>query len=324
MKKRTRILFTSWLVLSGSAGSPTPCIADTPVMLNPDVEVSRSAVKLSDLFAGVPAGIDRDIALAPPSCKPALYDEDVLKKLAKTYRLDWQGQSAANRITVSSPCTRITGDSIRSAVVAEMKAANNVRNPNFEVVFDKLSLEVDLPVHDNPGFKLEDFSYDPTTKQFRSTLTAQMPRGRYVLPITGHVSIKRNVPILARRLEGGTVIGAGDLDWIEVPEERITADVVTEPDQLIGREVRRDAHEGEILRSRDIIPPRLVLRGSLVTMKIETPYILVTAQGKAEQDGAKGETIRVMNTQSNRVVEGIVTAPGIVEIRAARKVALAE
>jgi len=109
-----------------------------------------------------------------------------------------------------------------------------------------------------------------------------------------------------------------------MPEERLTADIVTEQSQLIGRELRRDTPEGQILRSRDIMPQRLVQRGSLVTMKIETPYILVTAQGRAQQDGVEGETIRVVNTQSNRIVEGVVTAPGIVEIRIARKVALAE
>jgi len=59
-------------------------------------------------------------------------------------------------------------------------------------------------------------------------------------------------------------------------------------------------------------------------MKIETPYITVTAQGKAQQDGAEGETVRVINTQSNRVVEGVVTGPGTIEIRTARKIASAE
>jgi flagellar basal body P-ring formation protein FlgA len=324
MKKSTRILFTSWLILSGSAGSPTPCIADSSVKLNGAVKITSSVVRLGDLFAGVPQGIDRDIAQAPPACKPAVYDEDVLKKLAKTYRLDWEEPNAANRATVSSPCTRISADMIRTAVVAKMKTDSGAKKFSFDVVFDKRGLEVNLPVDDAPDFRLENFTFDSATKLFRTDLTASTPRGSYILPITGHVSVKRSVPILARRLESGTVIGTNDLDWMEIPEERISADIVTEPSQLIGRELRRDSPEGEVLRSRDIMPPRLVQRGSLVTMKIETPYILVTAQGKAQQDGAEGETIRVMNTQSNRVVEGVVIAPGVVEIRTARKVALAE
>jgi len=169
-----------------------------------------------------------------------------------------------------------------------------------------------------------ELKFDAASKQFRADLTAQTPRGPVVVPISGRVSIRRSVPILARRLEGGSVIGSSDLDTMELPEERITADVVTDPQQLVGRELRRDTPEGGVLRSRDVMPQRLVQRGSLVTMKIETPYILVTAQGKAQQDGAEGETIRVMNTQSNRIIEGVVIAPGVVEIVLVQKLALAE
>jgi flagella basal body P-ring formation protein FlgA len=56
-------------------------------------------------------------------------------------------------------------------------------------------------------------------------------------------------------------------------------------------------------------------------MKIETPLMSLSAQGKALQDGTQGETVRVMNTQSNRMVEGIVDGPGSVVIRTPEKLA---
>ncbi len=324
MRKTTRILFTSWLALSGIAGTPSPCVADALVTLNPDVEITRPTVKLSDLFTGIPAGIDRDIAQAPLPCKPALYDENVLNKLAKTYRLDWQAQPNSDHVTVSSACTRITGDEIRKAVVAKIKTSDHSKKLNYEVVFDRRDLEVLLPGSGSPSFQLNDFSYDPANKYFRANLTAQTARGSYILPVTGRVSVKRSIPVLTRRLESGSIIGANDLDSIDMPEERVSGDIVTESAQLVGREVRRDLPEGEFVRSRDVIPPRLVQRGALVTMRIETPFIHITAQGKAQQDGAEGEIVRVINTQSNRMVEGVVVAPGIVEIRTAQKIALAE
>jgi len=324
MNKSTRLLFTSWIILSGSIGSPTPCLADTIVTLKPEVEISRFAVRLSDLFVGVPSEIDRDIAQAPPPCKPAVYNEVVLNKLADKYRLDWQAADSADHAIVTSACTRITSDMIRDTVIEKIKDTTESKNRNFEVIFDTRNLEVDLSADQQPNFVLNNFVYDQAGKKFHADLTTQTVHGSYILPITGHISVKRNVPILARRIEGGTTLGAADLDWIQVPEERITADIVTEPSQLIGRELRRDTSEGEILRARDVMPPRLVTRGSLVTMRIETPFITVTAQGKAQQDGAQGETIRVINTQSNRTVEGVVTAAGVIEIHTAQRLALAE
>jgi flagella basal body P-ring formation protein FlgA len=324
MTKTARFFFATWMIVACSAGSPTPCLADTSVTLKPDVQTDHFAIRLSDLFIGVPAEIDRDIAQAPPPCRPAVYSEAVLNKLADTYRLDWQPQGTADHAVVTSACTRISSDMIREAVIAKLKADGNTKNRNFEVVFDTHGLEVDLPASQEPDFKLDNFSYDPTDKHFRADLNASTPHGPYILPVTGRVAVKVNVPILTHRLEAGTTIGIADLDWVQVAEERITADVVTEASQLVGREVRRDTSEGDILRSRDVMPPRLVIRGSLVTLKIQTPFIMVTAQGKAQEDGAQGDTIRVVNTQSNRVIEGTVTGPDMIEIRPANKVASAE
>jgi flagella basal body P-ring formation protein FlgA len=324
MNKYTRILFAVWLILSGSMGSSTPCVANTAVTIKPDVEINKFAVRLSDLFIGVPAEIDRDIAQAPPPCKPAVYNETVLNKLADTYRLDWQPQASVDHVIVTSSCTRITGDMIRDAVIEKLKNDNNVKGRNFEITFDTRNLEIDLPADQQPNFVLNNFTYDPTQKHFYTDLNTQTLHGTYILPITGKVSVKRNVPILAHRIEAGTTIGEADLDWVLVPEERITADIVTETNQLVGRELRHDTSEGEMLHGRDVVPPRLVQRGSLVTMKIETQFITVTTQGKAQQDGAQGETIRVMNTQSNRIIEGTVTGPDVVEIHMAQKLASAE
>ena len=324
MNRIPRTLFALWMVVSGSIGSPTPCSANTAVTIKPEVETKRSAVRLSDLFVGVPPDIDRDIALAPAPCKPAVYNEAVLNKLAETYRLEWQAQAAADHVVVTSACTRISGDMIREAVIANIKDGSNTKGRSLEVSLDERNLEVDLPADQQPNFKLENFAYDPTNKHFRADLTADTPRGRYISPVTGRVTIKRSVPVLAHRLEGHNSIGAADLDWIQVSDERITDDIVTEQSQLIGRELRRDMGEGELIRSHDVVPPRLVRRGSLVTMRIKTPFIMITAQGKAEQDGSEGETVRVLNTQSNRVVEGTVSGTGVVEIRTGREVASAE
>ena len=56
-------------------------------------------------------------------------------------------------------------------------------------------------------------------------------------------------------------------------------------------------------------------------MKIETPFMVVTAQGRALQDGKLGDVVRVNNTQSNRMIEGLVTGGGIVVIQSGQRAA---
>ncbi|MGL1260158.1 flagella basal body P-ring formation protein FlgA, partial [Vibrio parahaemolyticus] len=47
------------------------------------------------------------------------------------------------------------------------------------------------------------------------------------------------------------------------------------------------------------------------------PGITLSLQGRATEPGAMGETVRVMNLSSNKIVQAIVIGPGEVEVLAA-------
>jgi len=326
MSKLAKILFAVWLIAACSIGSPQPCAADTPVTLRGETEVRRMTVKLSDVFDGVPKDIDRDIAQAPAPGKQVTYDVNVLTRVAQKYRLGWEPQSTMDHTVITTASTKITADVIRAAVIKRIKEDNPLpKGGEIDVSFDNHALQVDLPADRGADFTLNNFDYDTTSKHFHTDLVADSASGPFSVPVTGRASFKRSVPVLAHRLEGGTTIGASDIDHAVVAEDRINVTVVTEDGQLIGHELRRDTDGGDILHMNDVVPPRLVTRGSLVTMKIETPAMLVTAQGKAMQDGGKGDVVRVLNTQSNRMLEGTVSGAGTVTINTSiQKVAAAQ
>ncbi len=60
--------------------------------------------------------------------------------------------------------------------------------------------------------------------------------------------------------------------------------------------------------------PVVVAKGSLVTIVLKTPTMILTAQGRAVEDGGRGDVIRVMNTRSKKIVEGVVSRPGTVSV----------
>jgi flagella basal body P-ring formation protein FlgA len=326
MNKILHALAVIMMIAVCSIGSPQPCAADTPVTLRGETELRKSTVKLSDVFEGVPADIDRDIAQAPAPGKQVTYDVTVLKRIADKYRLGWEPQNASDHITFSSASTRITADTIREAVIKKVNEGGLVsKGGEADVSFDNHALQIDLPADRSADFVLNNFEYDPTSKHFHADLVANGAGGPFSVPVMGRVAFKRHVPVLVRRLEGGTTIGANDIDWAYVPEDRVNMTVATEASQLIGHELRRDTDEGELIHTNDVMPPRLVTRGGLITMKIETALMLVTVQGKSLQDGAQGDVVRVLNTQSNRMLEGIVSGPGTVTINSAiQKMAAAQ
>ena len=70
---------------------------------------------------------------------------------------------------------------------------------------------------------------------------------------------------------------------------------------------RRVIFEDKPIKIEDIEAPRIVKRGENVTMVFKEGPLVLTAQGKALEFGAKGDAIRVTNLTSSRTVEAIVT-----------------
>ena len=64
--------------------------------------------------------------------------------------------------------------------------------------------------------------------------------------------------------------------------------------------------------------PVVVAKGATVTMSYRMPTMALTVAGRALEDGAMGETIRVLNIQSNRVIEAAVASAGLVNVTARR------
>jgi flagella basal body P-ring formation protein FlgA len=62
------------------------------------------------------------------------------------------------------------------------------------------------------------------------------------------------------------------------------------------------------LLNRDFTAPILVRRGAIVTIRLETPNMSLTARGKALENGSAGDVIRVVNLQSNKTIQVEVTA----------------
>ena len=82
---------------------------------------------------------------------------------------------------------------------------------------------------------------------------------------------------------------------------------------MIGMTPRRFILAGRPLRSGDMVAPKIVSRGDLVTVLLNQGPLSLTAKGKALENGAKGDVIRVVNVSSNVTIEALVT--GVNEVR---------
>lgn len=292
------------------------------ITLVPQIKLDRGAIRLGDIFSGITAMQDVEIAVAPAPGRSVTYDYSVLSKVAQRYELDWQSGSFTDKAVITRAAHKIDTDAIKAAVVTQLQGRGVTGD--IDIALDNRTQEINLPTDTKAEFTLTDFNYDPTNQRFHTELLAAVDTPAFhQVTVTGRAVSAVAVPVLNRVLSQGAVIGKGDLDWIKLPADR-AADYLRTTDAIIGMELRRQMSEQSPLRVQDVIAARIIKHGTLVTMKIVQPSMVLTAQGRAMQDGAIGDVIRVANTQSNRVVEARVIAAGEVQIDMFNKLASAE
>lgn len=120
------------------------------------------------------------------------------------------------------------------------------------------------------------------------------------------------VPVLAQPMARGEIIRDESLASLEIKRSPAGIDYITHSSALIGMAAKRPLRAGVPLRISDVAPPQIIKKNDLVTIAFEAPGLSLSIRGKALDDGIYGKTIRVMNTQTNRVFEGVTAAAGYV------------
>ncbi|WP_029008968.1 flagellar basal body P-ring formation chaperone FlgA [Azospirillum halopraeferens] len=224
------------------------------------------------------------------------------------------GSVSASAATAAQPAI-VYGTTHAEAALGEALAAH-IPIGRIHLELDARAVELRAPADATPagGLAVENLYYSPVGGRFAAELVIPGTQPAVRLPVAGRAFGVVEVPVLARRVMPGDTIAAEDVTWIEVRAEHAGSDVAARETDVVGMTPKRGVPVNQPVRLRDIQSPRLVDKGSFVTITLTTANLTLTARGKALQDGGRGEVIRVVNTQSNRIVEATVAGPNVVAV----------
>jgi len=83
---------------------------------------------------------------------------------------------------------------------------------------------------------------------------------------------------------------------------------------LIGKQTRRRLKQSHVITPQQVKQALMVKRGEEVALVAKSSSFSIRMSGKAMMDGTKGDRIRVKNSSSKRIIEGIVTQNGVVTV----------
>ena len=315
MFARSGSLHRACLALAATlVAAPIAAQADT-VRVRDDISVAGGMITLGDLFRGVPkAKMDREVVRAPEPGRSRDVSSGLLNRIAENHGIDWHTEDSGVVTTVHRKSHEVGRDRVKAAVrraLAERDVSDELR-----IVFSNRDLDLVIPTTVPKTVRLEDFTYRRGAGRFSARVHAPAEGSSQArATVTGKAVRMIRVPVLKRRVARDERIREADIRWVEHSQDDIRSNTVTDADTLVGNIARRPLSANELLRDTSVEEPILVEDRSLVTIKLQTKSMSLTARGRAQEDGAKGDTIRVENVQSNETVTGVVTGSGVVAVQ---------
>jgi len=300
------------LLLVGTPAHSAPSKEPPPVTLRSQVTVDAAVVTLDDVFQGVVADGARVIARAPRPGQRTTLDARWLWRTARAHGLAWRPMSRQDVVTVQRSSVVVPAHEIRAHVLEALGA--RVAGDDVELELDNPGLTIHLPVDAEAGLTVTRLNYDPRSGRVSAVVG---DGGSQRISVSGKIYRMAEAPVPARRLSVGHIVRERDLHWITVRASALDRNVLVEEQLIVGQAVRRPLTEGRPIRTGDVEPPLLVQRKGMVTITLETPRMKLTAQGRALEDGALGDVVRIENIQSRRTIEATVTGPNAVTVMSA-------
>ena len=301
-------------IASARADQPVPELS-----LRRQISVDQNAVRLGDLFDGKLIGLpginaETVVGYAPQPGRRAIFDAEWLSRLAQRYRLNWRPATRLDRVVVERTSTIVSGDTVSFAIRDELERRGF--GDDYELELSNRNLLIHIDSTKPATVDILNLSIDPQSERFNAlvAIPAGDPGARRHT-ISGRLFAMIEVPVPVSMLRPGDAILPGDVKWLPVRARGVRETMVTDMDDLIDMEPRRALRQDIPIRHSDLRQPLTVEKGNVVTMFYTTSSLTLSATGVAQQNGVKGDMIRVRNSQTKLLVDARITGPDRVAVQ---------
>lgn len=210
----------------------------------------------------------------------------------------------AYMLSTSSAFASNNAESLIAGIIA---SDQGVRVENVRVIIKQGSEQV----QNKSDLRVISLKLDTKFDNFSATL-ASGNTDPFV--ISGKFEKMRKVPTLTRKVNKGETIMASDIGSMEVNEKLLSRGLLTDESIIIGKGAARAIMPNKPLTAQMLVAATVITKGSNVTAIYKSNALTLQNTVTAMEDGAMGETIRLKNTESNRVIHGRITAANTVEL----------
>ena len=299
-------------ILPALLASLTATSALAAPVLRSEVVVNRPVITVGDMFEDAGLLAERPLFRAPAPGTVGTVGLDAVRPAAAKAGLT--GYSADNvlSVRVERPAEVVDSRVLANLISGDL-AYRGLVPAGVEVVtrFDSADLSFNAEAVAVPA-TLTTLRYQPGAAGFAARFEIAGIEGP--VDVTGSIALMVEVPHLAASLKAGAVITAADIEMKKVQLDFAGRSGIEQPDDVVGKQLRRNSRAGMMLKAADVMEPLAVRRNQQVTVLLRTGPMTLTVVGTALGDASAGQPVQVMNSVTRKILNGVATAQGAVEI----------
>ena len=314
MNRALANLIAAGAFVAGMALS-TAAIAVEPMMatLKQGIIIDRPVITLNDLLDGAEQAGDLVVAHAPAPGERLALNPMAIARIAASRGVRWMPPAGMHRITVTRASRIVPMADIMAEVELALSIQTNGEDLQIELAGHRSTLHV--ATDKLPTVEVISMDYAPRTGRFTAIVAS--PAGDPAAQrerLHGRAWVMTEIPVLSHPVRPGDEISHDDISWQRVRQDRVRRQTVVNVSELVGMSPKRHIAANRLIRVSDLQTPVMVSKGAAVTMVYRHGGLLLTASGRAMENGGRNDVIRVMNDRSRLTIEARVAAPGQVNV----------
>jgi len=128
------------------------------------------------------------------------------------------------------------------------------------------------------------------------------------------VKVLKLVVVANRPLSSNKLITQGDIKLQQLDIGGLQHGYLNSTQLVIGQTLKYPVSMGSVIKPNSLEAQKIVHRGQQIMLVAMAGQMEVRMSGTALDDATLGQRVKVKNSTSKRIVEGIVDAPGIVKV----------
>ena len=311
---KTTLSFFILALAATPAAAQTTGAVYVPARLKSQATVSSDIVRIGDLVENAGAASNTPIFRAPDLGQTGAVPVRAVLDAVRSHGLVGLDAGGLSEIAVTHASRTIAAETIEQRIVTALTSRHSIgRIENLKISFDQVVRPIELSITSAAEPTLARLSYEKTGGRF--DVTFELPGLRAQWRYTGTAIETVEAAVVTRPLVRGDLVRQSDIAIERRPKSEFSSEPPASAADIVGRAARGGLRAGQGLRASDLMKPELVKKNEMVLLHYEVPGIVLSMRGQALESGTEGDLVNVLNIQSKRTIQGVITGAGRITIR---------